>query len=797
MDGEAISGGDLTIMNERVAAAFAWESTPPWGVTKGHIIDLAPVVDGRPLGDLIAQFSFVVNGWGEWPTYESFEAIEASDERVVVRASGWWNDVRVTATYVLEGENNYIYVTTVLVNEGSSTYEDLVMGYAISLKRGWTFTPGFGTGNNFRPTPKAEVGALDDWVSGYGEDFAIGLYAPYYTHLSTSTSWVDPFTIRDLEPGERAEFEAYLIVEPSGDLCRVVATISNIKGVETGMVEGSVYSASGDPVSNPVVIVYREGKPYCWAVGGEEGEYRLELPPGDYTLRATARGYGLSSPASVSISAGERLELDFQDLQEPGRVEVLAVDKDSGMPVDAKIVVEGGETPIVKYLETRVVYTSPDEVGRATITLPPGVYSLRVEKGWGFTYEPLVIENVTVEPGGSVAVEAVLERAVEPNDYNWYSADLHHHGDHLEARTSPGYLVVAQSAADLDFAFVSDHDYTGSYAAIAGYAESRGMPFIPSVEVSPAWAHFNPYPLPLTLAYEPIRGDACSMMEEMRRLGAIVIRINHPATGYFSSWEKGEIPGGYCDDWDVAEINGRWGSSDEYTLEVMWSLWDQGVRKYLTAGSDVHDVWATPYTGVPRVYAYIEGEPTPEAFAQAEKSGKSYITYGPLILEMNPLPGDAAPSTGTLEVELELFSLDGIAAVRAIAEGRTVYEARYDNAPRTLEERLALDLTSLLEDGYTWVQIIVEEPDEDLAIANPIWVYKSQPITQTTTETTTLTQTQTITETKTETATETQTTTKTETTTQTTATTTTTLLAAIAGLIIGAAAATLLLKQRR
>ena len=800
IEGEAISQGDLTVINEYLAVTFGVGTLPPWGVTRGHIIDLAPVVDGAPMADIIAQFSFPVNGWGNWATYDEFKVVENSSDRVVIEATGYWKDIRVEITYTFEAGKNYVYIVTKLTNTGTIAYEDLVSGYAISLKKGWTFTPGFGTGRQYAPTPKEDVGALEDWVAGYYEDFAVAILAPYYTHLSTSTGWVDPFTIHTLKPGESRVFEGYLIVEPRGDVCKLREDIMEIKGEKGGVIKGKV-TAGGDPVPNPIVMVFKDEKPYCWSIGDGEGGYRITLPPGDYTLQATAKGYGLSSTVPVSINVGSEETVNIDDVTKPGTVKVKVVDSVTGEPLDALIKIRGGEKPIVKYLEVSVVYTEPDNVGYAEFQLPPGTYTIEVDRGAGFTAKPVVYEGVNVPEDGVITLEASIER-IDPSRYGWYSADLHHHSDYLDGRTPPEYVVVAQSAAELDFVFISDHDYTGNYGELARLAATRGMPFIPSVEISPSWSHFNPYPLPLNVDYKPIRGKACDMIAEMRQLGAIVVRVNHPYTGYFSTWEKGEIPGGYCEDWDVAEINGWWGRSDEATLMKMWDLWNEGVMKYITAGSDVHDIWSSPYSGYPRVYAYIEGEPTPDKFAWSEKNGRTYITYGPLILSMNPLPGSIIVSDGEVELNLQLYSVDGLSKLEVISEGEKVKEILFQGE-QTETLKLTLDLKDKLEDKRSWVQLIIQDKDEDRAITNPIWIVevsmaslqskelipKPEVVTETVTKTATLQTTVTTTHTQTEKRTiekpVTETTTETITTTETVVEKQMNIAALIIALIIG------------
>jgi len=765
-EGDATNPDDLTLINEYLAVTIAVGSTPPWGVTKGNIMDGAPIKDGKILQDVLAQFSFLVNGWGNWATPESIEVLQNGSGAAVVRVTGYWNDVKVVTTYRLEDGKNYLEIETTITNEGGSTY-DLTTGYAMSLRRGWTFTPGFGTGTHYSPTPKEELGVLDDWTSGYHEDFAVGLWAPYYTHLSTSTSWVDPLTKIRLGPGESKTFTAYLIFVPEGSTNAILQTIAQIKGEALGTVTGSVKTTDGTAVEDPIAVVLKDGKPYCWGIGSG-GTYSLYLPPGDYSIHIEAKGYGPSGDHAVTVTAGSTTTLDIRDVQIPGKVSITAYDASTNKPLDAKILISGGPETIIQYLKTDVVYTDPDNIGHVTIELAPGTYDIRVEHGAGFISKPVEFQGVNVTSKADISLEAGINIEIDPNTYGYYSADLHHHSNILDGRTPPEYLVVAQAAAGLDFAFVSDHDSVANWGIIQQYASARGMPFIPSVEISPAWAHFNPYPItnPGALIY---RGTAKEILEAARAAGAIVIRMNHPYTGsgYLHAIENNIVPGGYWPDWDVAEINGRFGRDDNATLKYMMMLWDLGIMRYITAGSDTHDIWASPYTGSPRVYAYIEGEPTPEAFAIAEKNGHTFITYGPLIF-LHPVPGTIIPAgNGNITVTADIHAVDGISRVMVIGTGgQRLLDKAFDNAPNKATLDISISPDTLLTKGKQtgWVIVMVWDSDGDLAITNPVWVTKAASISErTTTQTVTATTTETVTQTTTETVTEYSTTTETTT----------------------------------
>ncbi len=494
-DGEALAANDVTLMNEYLAVAIAVGTAPPWGVTKMNVLDMAAVVDGVPRLDVLAQFSFVVNGWGNWPAYTELRIVEETPSRAVVEVSGYWKRVRVVTTYTLEAGKKYLHVRTFVVNEGNETYENILSGYAITAKRGWQFTPGEGTRRI--EDLKANTKALDDWVSLYAEDYVVGLLVPGYNYLSASIGWVDPFFRHTLKPGETRVFEAWLSIDPVGATCKALELSIEVEGRPSGILRGKVTDIKGAPVRRPVVVVERDGRPYCWAVGDERGEYLAKLPEGTYTVYATAKDHGRSKAETVSIERGKTVTADLADVPTPGKVRFAVFRKGGGEPLDARIRFFGRTRPVVLYLARTTEYTNFERVGVAEFPIAPDIYTFEVCHGCGFISKAVRLENVSVGPGEVKELSVFVEILVEPRKLGWYAADPHHHSDYLDGRTPPEYLVVAQLAAGLDLTFVSDHDWVGNHERIAELSSMRGVPFIPSVEISPGWGHFNIYPIPL------------------------------------------------------------------------------------------------------------------------------------------------------------------------------------------------------------------------------------------------------------------------------------------------------------
>ena len=760
MEGEAKGPEDITVMNEYIAVAFGISTTPPWGIPPGHIIDLAPVAPGA--SDVLAQFSLPLNDWGNWATITSFQIVENSSTRAIIVALGQWKGLAVNYTYILESGKPYLKAIITVTNNDTVSYSNHIMGPAISLKRGWAYAPGFGTGR-ITTSPKTNYGISEDWVAAYHEDYVLGLYSPGYTHIALHSSFADTFYQVTLNPGESRVFEAYLIAFPEGDLCKVAETVQTVKEEGLASINGVAMTSKGDPLVKGVVMVESNGKPYCWGLV-KNGSYSINLPaPGSYSVFALAKAHAPSTRQNITVSPGEALELNFTDVIPPGRVVLTVFRNDTGEPTDARILVSGGYVPPVMYLAVTTVYTDVYDIGLAIIDLAPGTYNLTIDKGAGFITTAKTI-SITVASDQVVEANVTVEILFKPSDEGWYMVDLHHHSDWMDGRTPPHVLVAAQLASGLDFVFVSDHDYVGNCPVIQAIAQARNVPFICGVEISPDWAHFNVYPV-VDASKLVYRGTMREIITAARAAGAIVVRANHPYIGgLFIAQEMNNIPGGYYEDWDAAEL-GPWGTNAQKTLTKMFSLWDLNIRKYLTAGSDVHDVIMQTYTGKPRVVAYLPNGPDPVSLALAEKYGRTFISYGPFIFS-NPLPGSTigvASLSENITLKVKLFSVLGLSKIEVYGKGgRIIQTIPLGSAvSKTLEITVPASMaTNGTESGY--IVLIAYDASNNRAINNPIWVdLNTQPVTTTITETVTNTQTVTITNTVTDTLTATATVTKT------------------------------------
>jgi hypothetical protein len=714
VDGEAVGARDLTVMNERLAFALAVETTAPYGVPRGAIVDVAPVVDGKPGKDRVEFADFIPNNWSAWPnTHQKVEIVDRGPARVVVRAIRDWGKVTIATTYALRAGSDRVEMRTTMTNTGDVALRDLKSGMTLWPSAGFFFgIPGIGNLEEGPPT-----GALADRIVAYDEDWAISLHAPYLDYVGSGS--LDLFAKHTLEPRKSRTFEAWLQVGARGDMAPTLAAEIERRGFDSGTVQGSVTTTDTHPVDEPVVVFSRNGTPYAWTYS-RGGRYAVKLPVGEYTLYATAKGYTQSRPVVVKVDAGRSTTQDFHDLEAPGSVDFEIVDAGSGETLDARIAITRGQKQLVGFLGRSTFFTELDRKGRIATALAPGNYELSVSSGGRFVSASEVVE-LEVRPGQSATSKVAITRLFDPHASGWYAADLHHHADQAEAITPPEFVARSQLAAGLDLLLVSDHDTTVNHVAMQQIAARRGIPFIPSIELSPSWGHFNAWPVRPSerLGIDTSKATIHEVLAEARRQGAVVVQANHPFIpyGYFASVAANVAPGGFDAGFDLLEINSERPRDDRKVLRALWGLWNAGHRYYLTSGSDVHDVW-THESGRVRTFARVEGALTAGGFANAVKAGHAYVSYGPLIFPSVVFGDDLkVTSGGNFTLSFALKSVDGLKAASLIGRGAVVATKSFADGPReaTLEFPLEAD-----RDG--WYAIEVEDTAGRMAYSNPIWI---------------------------------------------------------------------------
>lgn len=713
-DGEARAAGDITVMNGHLAFALAIDTAVPYGIPRGALIDAAAVVNGKIGRDHIAFADFIPNDWSAWPnTYHHVEILERTPARAVVRIRRDWGQVTITTLYTLTADADAVEIRTTMHNEGSTTLSNLLSGLTLWPKGGYLFSvPGLADLKKGRAD-----GALSDRVVAYDEDWSIALHAPYFDHVDFDSK--DLYRLHSLAPGESQVFEGWLQIGASGDLSAIVQSEIVRRHLSSGNVQGQIKTHAGALVDAPVVVIEHQGKPYAW-VTGHNGHYQVTLPIGDYSLYATAKNYTQSEPIPIKVIAGEQQQRNFLDLEPPGRVHFEIRDTHSGKPLDARVSVIQGQQPLVEFLGRKTLFTELNHKGELESEMAPGHYQLKVSAGGGFL-APNRTVPLEVIAGRTQSLPVTIATQFDPPAHGWYAADLHHHADQAEAVTPPADLARSQLAAGLDLLFVSDHDSTTNHHALQQIADERHVPFIPSIELSPSWGHFNAYPLTegLPLKIDTSTATVDQLFAEARRQGATVIQANHPfnAYGYFSSLARNEVPGGFNPSFELMEINAAEPKDDDKVLKALWTLWNEGHRYYLAAGTDTHDVWKDE-SGSVRTFAHIDGPVNAHSYADAVAAGRAYVSAGPLIYP-NVMFGSTLKlrQDEPFSLSFDLESVAGLKQVDLVWQGEIIHSDPLSGYPHTRHVEFALSGA-----GPSWYQLIVEDALGHKAYADPIWV---------------------------------------------------------------------------
>lgn len=708
--GNATAETDLTIKNEKLAFALAVGSPPPWGVARGCIVDIANVLpDGSLSNDRVAFADFIPNNWSGWPTtYQKVEIITDTPKLAVVKVTRDFADIIISTTYSLKSGSDLIHVTTTMNNQGEDQ-KDMLSGYTLWPDGGFKFAiPGYAG------VEKSDVkNPISDRFVGYDKDWGIALHAPYFDQFEYKSR--DLYKKHSLKSQQSITFEGDYQVLASGNIAPVVKAEIKRKQLASGTISGTVKSQDGKTVDQPAVIVLKDDKPYIWVIG-EKGQYNLDLPVGEYQVYAAGKGYSDSQKHNITITSGKNITRAFNDLQAPGKVRFNISDKNNQQALDAKIQIAEGNKPLIEFFGAKTFFTELDQVGQAEFTLAPGDYQFNILAGGNFLSSATSVK-ATVTPNKVSQIQSQVDIKTYPTQEGWYSADLHHHADVLEGSTSAEYLVRSQLAAGLSVAFVSDHDSTKNHKAIESLTQQREMPFIPSIELSPSWGHFNAFPLNVgaTLSVDPGVDSIHDIIKDAHRMGAMAVASNHPYIpyGYLSSLEKNNVPGGFNPNIDFIEIN----SEVDYTkaVEKARDFWNKGLPYYYTAGSDTHDVW-NEVTGHNRMYVFTGNKPNAKAFTQAMKNGRAYASFGPLIYPRDVMFGDTlkVAEQQTRHLTFDLVSVNGLKSASLMGNEGTIRELSLSGE----KQSISFDVPN--KNG--WVSLVVEDSKENKAFSNPIWI---------------------------------------------------------------------------
>jgi len=277
--------------------------------------------------------------------------------------------------------------------------------------------------------------------------------------------------------------------------------------------------------------------------------------------------------------------------------------------------------------------------GRYRARLPAGTYELVVAKGPEYR---VTRQSFVVSTGGVTPVKAQLRRWRDMPAQGWYSGDNHIHYTRASAEDDRKLLLMTQ-AEDLHVGstlmfgnsggtYYSQYNWSpvhgghdGSYALKAGQEDPRTTKRGHSLELNlkqPIRDTNNYLLYDQVFAQTHSQGGVTGYAHVMDRVDASTLY----ALGYRTGLAL-DMPFGLV---DVVEVL----QSAQDSTDAWFEYLNLGYKLVPSAGTDCCSNMDTPYTDLPgavRSYVRVDGKLTTQAWFDALKQGRTFVSNGPML----------------------------------------------------------------------------------------------------------------------------------------------------------------------
>ena len=375
----------------------------------------------------------------------------------------------------------------------------------------------------------------------------------------------------------------------------------------------------------------------------------------------------------------------------------------------------------------------PAEIDACSVALPPGKARVQVQSG--FRRKHVTVER-DFRAGETPELAVMLPDNDLPADFGRHvSADLHVHmnyGGHY--RSTPETLLAQQEAEDLDVVYnllvnkeerIPDIGYFKPGGA-ADAASSKRLLFHAQEFHTSFWGHMgllnleDHFLLPDYAAYRhtalaspwPNNGAISDLARAQGALVGYVHIADSPIDPPKEKVLSYELPATVAHGKvDYLEVMGF--SDHHITAGIWYRLLNLGFRLPAGAGTDAMANYASLRgpIGLVRVFLETNGEHTPKALGDALKSGRTFVSNGPLLgLTIDgKRPGDTlAGLRPTRPVRVSLRAPFPVDRLELVQNGRVVKQFRLTG------ERTAFDWTGdvkLAPGGWVVLRAYNEKPN--------------------------------------------------------------------------------------
>lgn len=353
-----------------------------------------------------------------------------------------------------------------------------------------------------------------------------------------------------------------------GTIASIADIRNDIFGIEAVAVSGTVSSA-GEPLQNAQIVVYQvldaEANPPALFIVNHSttdaaGDYSLNVPPGDYQIRANMEGYRFSDndPLTLVVDTDVAVTRDF-DMPPSGFLDVTVIDETGPGPAKLQLVGFDPSPPSTNVVATLIggqeagvfsdykadglpfgiaqVAFIDREGASERITVEPGDYQLVISRGPRYS---VYKKDITITAGQVTTVQAEIVRLIDDNGF--VHSDFHVHAiQSPDSSVTFAQRIAVMLAEGMDFFVGSDHGFRSDYAPTL---RAMGVEDLIGVAVSSEtttfdYGHFNAWPL--TIDPSSISGGVVDWG------GAAPPGRDFPAHGYYNL-SPAEIIAGLHDD---------------------------------------------------------------------------------------------------------------------------------------------------------------------------------------------------------------------------------------------------------
>ena len=755
--------GDFRLENSKVIAIVGHPKRPlGFSVTGGNLIDLA---QQKPFpADHLNQVTLYLQD--EFPRQANYQKISVVDQGgpgtpAVLRVSGVDSKdqkIQIETDYILYPDANWITLETRFTSTATQSYDSYKPGDAIQWGRCQHMAPleGFKLPGRRVTIP---------WIAGLGERASYGIVEhegePF--EVLSGSMWSDTVSkARRLEPRKTIRHRRHIVVG-TGDTASLVPSIYKLSRMKTGRISGKINSKSGPVDDAKIEILDKDLKLVGIADSDEDGQYEVEVPPGQYSIMVSSPGRpGVQTSSTariVTVQADQTSKRSFR----LGNKTTLSwkIDSEDGPPQPVKITIIGIDgTPNPKFGPNYLahgashVVISPRGIGK----IPLGLGRYRVFISRGPEYE-LLEEDIVIEPKSKITITGKLRRVVDTTGF--IATELHQHtapsfdsGVSLEDRT------LSLAAEGIELFTSSDHNVLVDFAPVIENLglSTRLKSMIGTEATTHSVGHFNSFPLKIRPhesrggMKDPENWTPTAIFKFVRDLAVSseqsVVQINHPRAGYIGYLDVMKfdpVTGKAADprfslDFDAMEVLAfGFKKETDKTLKDWFSLLRQGVRITATGNSDSHTIYGRE-NGWPRNLICSDSD-DPQSIAVSDlmkslKSGCVSISAGPFITIQSgeiKMGGTAPAKNGEGEIIVDVQApswvpvdwvqlfVDGKPSARFPVRGKKVQRYRRRHKVRCSQDCFVVAMTGSEQTLSPLVSTWRDRQPTPIGMTNPIF----------------------------------------------------------------------------